>query len=103
MPVEFLTDEQATAYGRFAAEPSAAEMERFFYLDDADRDLISRRRSDHHRPGFAVQLGTVRAVGRFLEDPLDVPWAAVEFLTDQLGMLPRRHRRRPTRERLPGP
>jgi len=31
-----------------------------------------------------VQLGTVRAVGRFLEDPLDVPWAAVEFLAEQL-------------------
>jgi len=31
-----------------------------------------------------VQLGTVRAVGRFLEDPLDVPWPAVEFLAEQL-------------------
>jgi hypothetical protein len=31
-----------------------------------------------------VQLGTVRAVGRFLEDPLDVPWPAVEFLAGQL-------------------
>jgi len=36
--------------------------------------------------GFAVQLGTVRAVGRFLEDPLDVPWPAVEFLADQLAI-----------------
>jgi hypothetical protein len=31
-------------------------------------------------------LGTVRAVGRFLEDPLDVPWPAVEFLAEQLGI-----------------
>ena len=31
-----------------------------------------------------MQLGTVRAVGRFLEDPLDVPWPAVEFLAEQL-------------------
>ena len=74
MPVEFLSDEQVGAYGRFTGELSAAEVERFFYLDDADRNLIARRRSDHHRLGFAVQLGTVRAVGRFLEDPLDVPW-----------------------------
>ena len=29
---------------------------------------------------------TVRAVGRFLEDPLDVPWPAVEFLADQLAI-----------------
>src|SRR5450755_4208136 len=84
MPVEFLSDEQVGAYGRFTGELSAAEVERFFYLDDADRDLIARRRSDHHRLGFAVQLGAVRAVGRFLEDPLDVPWPAVEFLAEQL-------------------
>ena len=31
-------------------------------------------------------MGTVRAVGRFLEDPLDVPWSAVEFLAEQLGI-----------------
>ncbi len=84
MPVEFLSDKQVGAYGRFTGELSAAEVERFFYLDDADRNLIARRRSDHHRLGFAVQLGTVRAVGRFLEDPLDVPWPAVEFLAEQL-------------------
>ena len=72
MPVEFLSDEQVAAYGRFTGELSAGEVERFFYLDDADRNLIARRRSDHHRLGFAVQLGTVRALGRFLEDPLDV-------------------------------
>jgi TnpA family transposase len=86
MPVEFLSDEQAAAYGRFTGELSTTELERFFYLDDADRNLIARRRSDHHRLGFAVQLGTVRAVGRFLEDPLDVPWSAVEFLAEQLGI-----------------
>jgi len=87
MPVEFLSDEQVSTYGRLPSEPSAAEVERFFYLDDADRSLVARRRSDHHRLGFAVQLGTVRAVGRFLEDPLDVPWPAVEFLAGQLGIV----------------
>lgn len=86
MPVEFLSDEQVAAYGRFSDELPAGDVERFFYLDDADRNLIARRRADHHRLGFAVQLGTVRAVGRFLEDPLDVPWSAVEFLAEQLGI-----------------
>ena len=33
-----------------------------------------------------MQLGTVRVVGRFLEDPLDVPWSAVEFLAEQLDI-----------------
>jgi hypothetical protein len=86
MPVEFLFEEQVAAYGRFTGEWSAAAVERFFYLDDADRNLVAGRRSDHHRLGLAVQLGTVRAVGRFLEDPLDVPWRAMEFLAEQLGI-----------------
>ncbi|MFI6495270.1 hypothetical protein [Streptomyces sp. NPDC050564] len=32
MPVEFLTDEQAEAYGKFAEEPTRPELERFFYV-----------------------------------------------------------------------
>jgi len=84
VPVDFLSDELVAAYGRFAGEPSSVELERFFYLDDVDRDLIARRRFDHHRLGFAVQLGTVRAPGRFLDDPLDVPWVAVELLAGQM-------------------
>ncbi len=49
VPVEFLTDEQAEAYGRFAEEPTRPELERFFFLDDVDRDLIALRRTlyDH--------------------------------------------------------
>ena len=45
MPVEFLTDEQAAAYGTFAEVPMRSELERFFYLDDVDRDLIALRRT----------------------------------------------------------
>jgi hypothetical protein len=84
MPVESLTDEQATAFGSFADEPTRSELERFFFLDDEDRKLIAKRRGDHNRLGFALQMCTVRYIGLFLEDPLAVPWPVVEHLAAQL-------------------
>ncbi|MCP3818141.1 DUF4158 domain-containing protein [Streptomyces sp. A3M-1-3] len=64
--------------------PTRPELERFFFLDDEDRKLIAKRRGDHSRLGFAVQICTVRYVGLFLEDPLAVPWPVVEHLAEQL-------------------
>ena len=86
VPVEFLTDDQAEAYGRFREEPTRPELERFFFLDDMDRDLIALRRTRCHQLGFAVQMCTVRYIGVFLEDPLEGPWGVVEYLAGQLGI-----------------
>ncbi|MEU7748077.1 DUF4158 domain-containing protein [Nonomuraea sp. NPDC049158] len=86
MPVEFLSDGEAAAYGRFSGAPSQAELERFFYLDDADRTLIAERRGAHARLGFALQLTTARYVGRFLTGPLDVPDEVLTYLGEQLGI-----------------
>jgi hypothetical protein len=86
MPVEFLTDEQAAAYGCFKEVPTRPELERFFFLDSDDLDLVALRRTDAHRVGIALQICTVRYIGLFLEDPLDVPWPVVEYLAEQLGI-----------------
>jgi hypothetical protein len=54
--VEFLSDEQAEAYGTFAEEPTMPELERFFFLDDVDRDLISPRQVSGRRTAVAADL-----------------------------------------------
>jgi hypothetical protein len=72
-------------YGRFGSY-SRVEVERFFHLDDEDRRLIALRRRDYNRLGFAVQLVSVRHLGMFLPDPLDVPPELVEYLAEQLGI-----------------
>nr|BBG20802.1 transposase [Streptomyces fradiae]BBG20806.1 transposase [Streptomyces fradiae] len=61
-------------------------MERFFFLDDADRELIEPKRRAHNRLGFAAQLTTVRYLGVFLDDPADVPPEVVDYLAEQLDI-----------------
>jgi hypothetical protein len=35
MPVEFLTDDEVAAYGRYTGVPSQADLERVFFLEGA--------------------------------------------------------------------
>lgn len=88
MPVEFLTDEQAARYGRFATDPTPEQLARYFFLSEADQCLIAERRRKHNKLGFAVQLCTLRFLGTFLPNPIEVPSVVVEHLAQQLDLLP---------------
>ncbi len=86
MPVSFLSDDQGLRYGRFVGDPTSEQLARHFHLDDTDRAFIGAHRGDHNRLGVAVQLGSLRLLGTFLEDPAKTPASVTRFTGDQLAI-----------------
>ena len=87
MPVEFLTDDEAAAFGRYAGAAVAgvtwsgcsSSTTRTVQL----ADLPAR---GAHEAGFALQLVTVRWLGTFLGEPAGhVPGEVLDFVAGQLG------------------
>jgi TnpA family transposase len=102
MPVDFLTEAQKHRYGRYPEEVSAVQLTRYFHVDDTDHGLITQRRGDANRLGFALQILTVRFLGTFLPDPTAAPAIVVAHVAAQLdiadiGCLPRYLEREQTR------
>ena len=84
MPVSFLAPEQVKQYGQYTASPTPEQLAQYFYLDDTDRAVISQYLTDHTRLGYAVQLGTVRFLGTFLQDWTETSDIVVQYLAQQL-------------------
>jgi len=84
MPVDFLSSEQIRQYGHFAGDPSPAQLSKYFFLNNKDRNEVRTHRGAHNRLGYALQLCTVRFLGTFLSDPLAVPRPVVHHLARQL-------------------
>lgn len=88
MPTHFLSDEQRVRYGRYAGDPNEEQLARHFHLDATDRELIGQMRGAYSKIGFAVQLGTARFLGTFLDDPTQTPATVITTMARQLGEVP---------------
>ena len=75
-------------YGQFSRELSTDELAGCFCFSDDDQRQIAPRRRDVNRLGFAVQLGTVRYLGRFLENPAGAPQQVVQWTAREIGVAP---------------
>jgi len=59
-------------------------MAKYFMLDDYDKAIIFKRKELHNQLGFAIQLCTVRFLGAFLNDPIEIPNEMLKYISDQL-------------------
>lgn len=86
MTIEFLTTEQKASYGQFLGEPNEIQLTCYFHLDETDLTLISKRRGDKNRLGYALQLTSVRFLGAFISDFALVPINVQMFVAAQLSI-----------------
>jgi hypothetical protein len=112
--------EQVGRYGRFVADPTPEELEKFFFLDADALARVRAKRRLHNRLGWSIQWGTARMLGTFLtdSDPVAVPEVVIRY-TDRrpaatrppsaavnrrrnarLPLRPHPSRRRPSRRNL---
>lgn len=84
MPVNFLSEEQKKNYGCFCGDPSSQQLNQYFLLDDRDKAIIDSLRTDTNKIGFSVQLCTLRFLGTFIKNPIDIPISVIDYLTKQL-------------------
>jgi hypothetical protein len=86
MPAAFLTPAQRASYGQYVESPSQRELEDVFFLDDFDRLRVGTLADEADALGCAVQLATLRFLGRFPKLPADVPPQVVAHLAAQLDI-----------------
>ena len=67
-------------------EFSPFELQAFFTFSLAERELIERRRGDHHKLGLALHIGFVRMSGRALISVRAVPVALLRHLGQTLDI-----------------
>ncbi|WP_159083325.1 DUF4158 domain-containing protein [Streptomyces sp. P3] len=79
MPTNFLSEEQRRRFGHFTEDPDEGQLAGSFLLDQTARRRAMATRCARNRIGWAVQLGTIRYLGTFLNNPEEVPAGVVAW------------------------
>jgi TnpA family transposase len=75
-----------STYGQYNGDPNPEQLSDYFTLQKADLEIIQTCRYEHTKLGMAVQLCTLRFLGTFLSNPINVPVIVVQTLETQLGL-----------------
>jgi hypothetical protein len=78
--------EQGVWEGQYPQELRGSEVADRVRLTAAERALIGQRRGADQRLGYAVQMITLRLLGRFVGDPRSAPEPLVQSVAEQLGI-----------------
>ncbi|WP_409473806.1 DUF4158 domain-containing protein [Streptomyces sp. HC307] len=68
--------------------PDGGQLAGYFMLDRDARRRATACRGERSQLGYGIQLGTVRFLDTFLDNPEDAPAEVVEYVADQLGQSP---------------
>jgi len=85
---ELLTPEQRFEFLRIPDNMSEEELGMYYSLSQFDLDVIKRRRRDHNRLGFAVQLCVLRYPGWSLSNVEPIPDYVLRYLSKQIQVDP---------------
>ncbi|WP_189317649.1 DUF4158 domain-containing protein [Streptomyces brasiliensis] len=86
MPTNFLGEEQRRRFSRFTEDPDEGQLAGSFLLDQTARRRAMTARGARNRIGWAIQLGTIRYQGTFLDNPEEVPAVVTAYVAEQLGL-----------------
>lgn len=86
MSIEFLTQEQRINYKSFSHNLTDDKIATFFLLDNTEKSIIYTLREPYNQLGYAIQLGTVKLLGTFLDIPTQVPSNVVLYVSQQLNI-----------------
>lgn len=83
---ELLTPEERLQYLQIPTDLSEWELGTYFSFTQHDLDVIQRRRRDHNRIGFAVQLCILRYLGWTLSEVKDIPAKVLQYVAKQVNV-----------------